>query len=93
MTSIYRMRGRGVGWEAAVLVLLVGVGVQAKLQGTEELVEQVVEVEKKEEKQNKEGDGRQCNHRHPREDEVSKSWWMSEPVDVMDQCKASRQLN
>ena len=74
MTSIYRMRGRGVGWEAAVLVLLVGVGVQAKLQGTEELVEQVVEVEKKEEKQNKEGDGRQCNHRHPREDEVGKSW-------------------
>ena len=71
MTSIYRMRGRGVGWEAAVLVLLVGVGVQAKLQGTEDLVEQVVEVEKKEEKQNKEGDGRQCNHRHPREDEVS----------------------
>ena len=52
-----------------------------------------VVVKHHEEKQNKEGDGRQCNHRHPREDEVSKSWWMSEPGDVMDQCKGSRQLN
>ena len=53
------MGGWGVGWEAVVLALLLGLGV-GELQGTEEQVEG---------KQGKE-QGRQCNHRHPREDEV-----------------------
>ena len=43
------MGGWGVGWEALVLALLLGLGV-GELEGKEE--------------------GRQCNHRHPREDEV-----------------------
>ena len=43
------MGGWGVGWEAVVLALLLGLGV-GELEGKEE--------------------GRQCNHRHPREDEV-----------------------
>ena len=53
------MGGWGVGWEAVVLALLLGLGV-GELQGTEEQVEG---------KQGKE-QGRQCSHRHPREDEV-----------------------
>ena len=50
------MGGWGVGWEAIVLALLLGLGV-GELQGTEG------KHERKEQ-------GRQCNHRHPREDEV-----------------------
>ena len=49
------MGGWGVGWKAVVLALLLGLGVG--------------ELQEKEVKQGKE-EGRQCNHRHPREDEV-----------------------
>ena len=57
------MGGWGVGWEAVVLALLLGLGVQGELQGTEGVQVEQKQGEKKEQ-------GRQCNHRHARDDEV-----------------------